>query len=155
MNDPFIWTGHVHRARRIPWRRGRRWRRGARPGPGAWVRMRYRGGLAAIERDLTADAPALSSKFAVFNHLTAGERPVGREHVSVPAWPRVRIVYLAALLGALAALVALCVTLATQIRPAARSCQVTTAGTVAAAAGKSSLALVRGVPCPAYPTGRG
>ena len=77
MNDPFIWTGHVHRARRIPWRRGRRWRRGARPGPGAWVRMRYRRRLAAIERDLTADAPALSSKFAVFNHLTAGERTVG------------------------------------------------------------------------------
>lgn len=151
MNDPFIWTGHAHRTGRIPWQ----WGRGARLGPGALTRARYRRRLAAIERDLTADAPALSSKFAVFNHLTDGERPVGAEQVSLPAWPRVRILYLATLLGALAAMVALCVTLATQIRPTTRSCQVTTAGTVAAAAGKSASAPVRGLPCPAYPSSRG
>jgi len=151
MNDPFIWTGHAHRTGRIPWQ----WGRGARLGPGALVRARYRRRLAAIERDLTADAPALSSKFAVFNHLTDGERPVGAEQVSLPAWPRVRVLYLATLLGALAAVVALCVTLATQIRPTARSCQVTTAGAVAAAAGKSAPAPMRGLPCPAYPSSRG
>ena len=153
MNDPFIWTGDAHRTGRIPWQ----WGWGGQPGSGAWVRTRYRRRLAAIERDLTADAPALSSKFAVFNRLTSGERPVGREQVSVPGWPRVRILYLATLLGAVAAMVALCVTLATQVRPTARSCQAATAGTAAAAAmavGKSSPAPVRGAPCPAYPTGR-
>ena len=153
MNDPFIWTGSAHRTGRIPWQ----WRRSARRGPGARSRARYRRRLAAIERDLTADAPALSSKFAVFNRLTNGERPVGTEQFSAPPWPRERIVYLATLLGALAAMVALCVTLATQIRPTPRSCQAATAGTAAAAAmadGKGSPP-VRGVPCPAYPTGRG
>jgi hypothetical protein len=149
MNDPFLWTGHTRRTRRIPWR----WGWGGRPGPHARVRVRYRRRLAEIERDLTADAPALSSKFALFNHLTEGERPVGAEQVSSAA-PQPRILYLATLLGALAAMVALCVTLATQIRPTARPCQVTSAGAVAAMAGKGAPALVRGAPCPAYPTGR-
>lgn len=146
IHDPFPWTGHTHRTGRIPWQRG--W--GRRPGPGALVRVPYRRRLAAIERELTANAPALSSKFAVFNHLTDGERPVGAEQVSSHGRPRLRILYLAALLGALAALVALCVTLTTQLRPTARPCQVSAAGTVATAAG-STHTLVRGVPCPAYP----
>jgi hypothetical protein len=149
MNDPFLWTGHTRRTGRIPWQ----WGRNGRPGPDARVRARYRRRLAAIERDLIADAPALSSKFTVFNHLTEGERPVGAEQVS-PAAPQLRLVYLATLLGALAAMVALCVTLATQIRPMARHCQVTSAGAVAAAAGRDAPAPVRSVPCPAYPTGR-
>ena len=146
MHDPFPWTGLTHRTGRIPWQ----WGWGRRPGSRASVRVPYRRRLAAIERDLTTNAPALSSKFAVFNHLTRGERPVGVEQVSLPARPRLRIVYLAALLGALAAMVALCVTLTTQLRPTARTCQVAAAGTVAAAAG-SARALVRGAPCPAYP----
>jgi hypothetical protein len=117
------------------------------------VRVRYRRRLAAIERDLTANAPALSSKFAVFNHLTDGEQPVGAEEVSPPGRGQLRILYLAALLGALAAMVALLATLTTQTRPSARPCQVTAAGAVAAAAG-SARAPVRDVPCPAYPTGK-
>jgi hypothetical protein len=149
MHDPFIWTGHGHRARRISWQ----WGWSERSGPGTWARVRYRRRLAAIERELTADAPALSSKFAVFNHLTNGERVIGAEQVSAAA-PQLRILYLATLLGALAAMVALCVTLATQIRPTARDCHVSSAGTVAASAGKGAFVPVRGVPCPAYPTGR-
>ena len=149
MHDPFIWTGHVRRTGRIPWQ----WGWSERSGPGARVRVRYRRQLAAIERGLTADAPALSSKFAVFNHLTNGERPVGAEQVSSAA-PQLRMLYLATLLGALAAMVALCVTLATQIRPTTRPCQVTSAGAVAASAGKGAFVPVHGVPCPAYPTGR-
>jgi Protein of unknown function (DUF3040) len=146
MHDPFPWTDHTRRTGRVPWQRG--W--GARLGPSARARVGYRRRLAAIERDLTANAPALTSKFAVFNHLTKGERPVGVEQVSLPARSRVRILYAAALLGALAAMVAMCVTLTTQLRPAARPCQVTAAGAVAAAAG-SAHAPVRGAPCPAYP----
>jgi hypothetical protein len=119
------------------------------------VRRRYRRQLAVIERGLTADAPMLSSKFAVFNHLTNGEQPVGAEQVSSAAWPRGRILYLATLLGALAALVALCVTLATSIRPTARSCQATMAGAVAAVGEKSAPAPVHSVPCPAYPASKG
>jgi hypothetical protein len=146
MQDPFPWTDHTHRTGRIPWQ----WGWGARLGPNARARVRYRRRLAAIERDLTANAPALSSKFAVFNHLTKGERPVGAEPVSSDGRPRLRILYLAALLGALAAMVALCVTLTTQVRPTARPCQVAGAGAVAAAAG-STQTQVRGVACPAYP----
>jgi hypothetical protein len=149
MHDPFIWTGHVRRTGRTPWQ----WGWSERPGPSARVRVPYRRRLAAIERDLISDAPALSSKFAVFNHLTSGERPVGAEQLSSAA-PQLRIVYLATLLGALAAMVALCVTLATQIRPTARPCHVSSAGAVAASAGKGAFVPVRGVPCPAYPTGR-
>lgn len=149
MRDPFIWTGHGRRSGRIPWQ----WGWSERRGPSAWARVRYRRRLAAIERDLTADAPALSSKFAVFNHLANGEPPVGAEQVSAAA-PQLRILYLATLLGALAAMVALCVTLATQIRPTARACQVSSAGAVAASAGKGAFVPARGVPCPAYPTGR-
>jgi hypothetical protein len=114
------------------------------------VRVPYRRRLAAIERDLTASAPALSSKFAVFNHLTDGELPVGAEQVSSHGWPRLRVFYIVALFGALAAMVALGATLTTQIRPTARTCQVAAAGAVAAAAG-SARTPVRGVPCPAYP----
>ncbi len=143
MHNPSPWTDHTHRAGRIPWQ----WGWGARLGPNGPARVRYRRRLAAIERDLTANAPALSSKFAVFNHLTKGEQPVGAEPVSSHGRPRLRILYLAALLGALAATVALCVTLTTQLRPTARPCQV---AAVAASAG-STQTLVRGTACPAYP----
>ena len=146
MHDPSPWTGITQRTGRIPWQ----WGWGARPGPNARPRVPYRRRLAAIERDLTANAPALSSKFAVFNHLTKGDGPVGAEQVSLPARPRRRIVYLAALLGALAAVVALCVTLTTQLGSTARPCQAAAAGAVAAAGG-TARTLVRGAACPAYP----
>ena len=98
--------------------------------------------LAAIERALMADTPALSAKFALFNHLTAGERPVGVELVSGPGRSRPRAAYLAVLL-ALAAVVTLCLTLSAQLHPAVRPCAVT------ATAGAAS-SPVRGPGCPAY-----
>jgi hypothetical protein len=90
------------------------------------VRVPYRRRLAALERSLAADAPALSSKFAMFNDLTRGERAVGVEQVSVRAWPRPRPVV--AILLALAAIATLCVTLSTQIHTAVRPCSSNTAG---------------------------
>jgi hypothetical protein len=107
-------------------------------GPGARVRVPYRRRLAAIERSLAADAPALSSKFAMFNHLTRGERAVGVERVSAQAWRRPRPAV--AILLALAALVTLCVTLSTQIHTAVRPCS----------ASAATYGPMRGVNCHAY-----
>ena len=100
--------------------------------------MPYRRRLAAIERSLAADAPALSSKFAMFNHLTRGERAVGVEQISAQAWPRPRPAV--AILLALAALVTLCVTLSTQIHTAVRPCS----------ANAATYGPMRGVNCHAY-----
>ena len=107
-------------------------------GPGARVRAPYRRRLAAIERSLAADAPILSSKFAMFNHLTRGEQTVGVEQVSMRAWSRPRPVV--AILLALAAIVTLCVTLSTQIHTAVRPCS----------ANASTYGPMRGVNCHAY-----
>jgi hypothetical protein len=112
-------------------------------GPGARVRVPYRRRLAAIERSLAADAPALSSKFAMFNHLTKGERAVGVELISMRAWPRPRPGV--AILLALAAIVTLGVTLSTQVHSAVRPCG------ASAAAGAANYMPVRGVNCHAYP----
>lgn len=117
--------------------RGRPWPRPA--GPGAPVRLPYRRKLAAIERALVSDTPALSTRFALFNHLTRGERPVGVEQLPGPAWPRPRRAHLAVLL-ALAAIVTLCLTLGAQARPAVRPC----------AGGVTVSAPVRALSCPAY-----
>jgi hypothetical protein len=111
-------------------------------GPGARVSVPYRRRLAAIERSLAADAPALSSKFAMFNHLTKGERAVGVEQISMRAWPRPRPVV--AILLALAAIATLCVTLSTQIHSAVRPCS------ASAATGATHYVPMRGVNCPAY-----
>jgi hypothetical protein len=107
------------------------------------VRAPYRRELVKIERTLMADTPALSAKFALFNHLTRGEQPVGVEHLPSPAWPRPRAAYLAVVL-ALAAIVTMCVALSTQVRGAVRPCQ------PAAAAGASAHALPRDLTCDAY-----
>ena len=112
-------------------------------GPGARVRVPHRRRLAALERSLAADAPALSSKFAMFNDLTRGERAVGVEQVSVRAWPRPRPVV--AILLALAAIATLCVTLSTQIHTAVRPCSANTAG-----ATYTPLRGAGGVNCRAY-----
>ena len=96
------------------------------------------------ERALVADTPALSSKFALFNHLTKGERPIGLEQLPASAWPRPRPAHLAVVL-ALAAIVTLCLTLSTQIHSMVRPCQATSA------AGAGAYAPVRGLNC-AYAT---
>jgi hypothetical protein len=112
-------------------------------GPGARVRVPYRRRLAALERGLAADAPALKSKFAMFNDLTRGERAVGVEQISVRAWPRPRPVV--AILLALAAIATLCVTLSTQIHTAVRPCSANAAG-----ATYTPVRGVGGVNCHAY-----
>jgi hypothetical protein len=91
-----------------------------RPGPGLRASARERRRLARIERALTADMPVLASMFTMFNRLTAGEQPASVEWVPSPA-RRPRGVHLAVLL-ALAAIAALCLTLSTQLHSAARSC---------------------------------
>ena len=139
MQDPFPWTDHTHRTGRIPWQ----WGWGARLGPNARARVRYRRRLAAIERDLTANAPALTSKFAVFNHLTKGERPVGVEQVPASAWPRPRPVHLAVLL-ALAAIVTMSLIISAHFHPAVRPCAANAAAPAAASAP------VHGLGCHAY-----
>src|SRR5580692_8301675 len=126
LHDPSIGMTYG-RAWRLRWPKTRPGRGRPRPepgGPGARVRAGRRRQLAAIERALVADTPALSAKFALFNHLTAGERPVGVELVSGPARSRPRAAYLAVLL-ALAAVVTLCLTLSAQLHPAVRPCAVT------------------------------
>jgi hypothetical protein len=129
--------------------RYRAWRRWPRPaGPGARVHVPYQRKLAAIERALMAETPALSTRFALFNHLTRGERPVGVEQVSDPARPRLRRAQLAVLL-ALAAVAALCLTLTAQVRTSVRPCW------AGAAAGAAASVPVRGLSCPAYATTKG
>jgi hypothetical protein len=132
------WQVRRYRIRRQLGRRGRE-----RSWPDFRVRLRNRRQLARMERALARDTPALSSMFAMFNQLTRGERAGGMERIPVPAGPRLRPAYLAVLL-ALAALVTLCVTLSTHIRPAARPC-LTTAG-----AGIGPHGLVRNLTCAAY-----
>ena len=142
MHDPFVGMGYGW-GWRIRWPGARRGPGGAPPGPGGRVRAPYQRELSKIERTLIADTPALSSKFALFNHLTRGEQPVGVEQFPSPAWPRPRAAYLAVLL-ALAAIVTLCLALSAQVRTAVRPCQAT-AGT-----GTSAPAPARGHTCSAY-----
>jgi hypothetical protein len=146
LHDPFAamnygWDWHIRRSRT---RHGPGRRRRKPAGPAARVRVPSRRKLAAIERTLAADAPALSSKFALFNHLTQGERPVGAERVSALGrrWTRPRPAV--AILLALAAIVALCVTLTTQVDTMVRPCR------TSATAGAAATAPVPGLSCHAY-----
>jgi hypothetical protein len=145
LHDPSIgmsygWDWHTRWSRA---RRGLGRLRLGHAGPGARVRLPYRRKLAAIERALARDTPALSSKFALFNHLTRGERPVGVERVPGPAWPRPRRVHVAVLL-ALAAIVMMCIAISTQVHTALRPCG------AGGAAGTTAVGPVRGLSCPAY-----
>jgi hypothetical protein len=142
MHDPFVGMGYGW-SWRVRWP-GTRHRPGSQPtGPGRPVRAPYRRELARIERTLMADTPALSSKFALFNHLTRGERPVGVEQLPSPARRRPRAAYVAVLL-ALAAIVTMCVALSAQVRTTVRPCP------PAAATGASAHALTREASCGAY-----
>ena len=142
MHDPFVGMGYGW-GWRVRWPGARHRPGGQRPGPGGPVRAPYRRKLAQIERTLMADTPALSSKFALFNHLTRGERPVGVEQLPSRGRRRPRAAHVAVLL-ALAAIVTMCVALSAQVRTAVRTCQ------PAAVTGTSPHALTRGLNCNAY-----
>jgi len=142
MHDPFVGMGYGW-GWRVRWPGARRGPGGQRPGPGEPVRAPYRRKLAQIERTLMADTPALSSKFALFNHLTRGERPVGVEQLPSRGRRRPRAAHVAVLL-ALAAIVTMCVALSAQVRTAVRTCQ------PAAVTGTSPHAPTRGLNCNAY-----
>jgi Protein of unknown function (DUF3040) len=142
MHDPFVGMGYGW-GWRARWP-GTRHRPGRRPpGPRGPVRAPYRRKLAKIERSLMADTPALSSKFALFNHLTRGEQPVGVERLPSSARARPRAAYVAVLL-ALAAIVTMCLALSAQVRTAARTCQ------PAAVTGASAHAPAHELNCNAY-----
>jgi hypothetical protein len=81
--------------------------------------------LAAIDRALATETPRLASMFAMFNELAA-EEPVGAERLPSRAWPRLRLAHVA-VLATLAAIVALCVTLSTQVHAVMRPCRVSAA----------------------------
>jgi len=136
MHDPLVGIGYGW-SWRVRWPGARRGRGARRPWPGAPVRAPRRA-LAKIERDLMADTPALSAKFAMFNQLSNGEPPVGVEQLPGPALRRPSAMYLAVLL-ALAAIVTMCVTLSTHVRTAVRPCQ-----------GTATSAPARGLSCNAY-----
>ncbi len=143
MHDPLVGMGYGWGwGWRVRWPGARHGHGGRAAWPGAPVRPCSRRKLASIERALMADTPALSSKFAMFNDLTRGERPVGVEQLPVPALRPPRAMYVAVLL-ALAAVVTLCLTLSAQFRTV-RPC--------AAAGGTatSSNAPARGASCDAY-----
>lgn len=141
LNDPFLRLAYSRRARRIRWPWGRK-----RLRPGARVHLPYRRRLAAIERALAADAPALSAKFAVFNELTNGERPAGAEQLPGPARSWARRGHLVLVL-VVAVFAAMCVTLSLYGRRPLPACPVT-------AAGAGAHVLVRGLPCHAYPSAK-
>ena len=142
MHDPFAGMGNEW-SWRVRWPGTRQGPGTGPPGPGGAVRAPYRRQLARIERTLMADTPALSSKFALFNHLTRGERSVGVEQLPSPGRRRPRAAYVAVLL-ALAAIATMCLALSAQVRTAVRPCQ------HAAAAGASTHALTRPTTCAAY-----
>jgi hypothetical protein len=145
LHDPIAGPGN-RRAWRFRWLgrlRGPDRAASQRPGPGARAGEPYRRKLASIERRLATDAPALSSKFTMFNRLTAGELAAGAEPLPPPARPRPRPLHLAVLL-VLAAIVALCIVVSVHVGPAVRSCR------AVAAAGTSAYVPVRGLTCDAY-----
>jgi hypothetical protein len=123
---------------------GRKLSRSFQGGPGLRASARERRRLSGIERALAADTPVLASMFTMFSRLTEGEQPAGLERVPSRAWPGPRAVHLAILL-ALAAVAALCLTLSTQLHSAARSC-------TGAATGTGTSAPVRSASCHAYAT---
>jgi len=107
------------------------------------VSVRRRRQLALMNRALAADAPQLASMFAMFNELTKGERSVGVECLGARAWSRPTSVHIA-LLATLAAIVALCIALTSQIHTAVRPCLVS-------ATSGPAYAPVRDFNCQAYP----
>jgi ferric-dicitrate binding protein FerR (iron transport regulator) len=115
------------------------WQPSRRHGPGAPATPGDRRRLAALDRRLAAEAPALASMYAMFGRLTGGERPTGIEALTTDP-PRRRRPHPAhvAVVMALAAVIALCVTLSTQLHPGLRSCPAGMAVSAAAPAHTTS-----------------
>jgi len=86
------------------------------------VRVSARGQrrLTAMDRALAAETPRLASMFAMFNEL-AGQEPVRAERLPPRAWPRPGLAQVA-FLATLAAIVALCLVLSTQVHSVIRPC---------------------------------
>jgi hypothetical protein len=111
--------------------------------PAGSVRATARGlrRLAAIDRALAVETPRLASMFAIFNELAGGE-PVGAERLPARARPRLRLrLAHVAFLATLAAFVALCVMLSTQLPGVMRPCLSTVPASSRASSAASPTAL--------------
>ena len=186
LHDLFTQAGRDRARRRFRLRLARRRlslpgrsRRGARRGTSGSVRASARGQrrLAAMGRALATETPRLASMFAMFNQL-AGEEPVRAERLPPRAWPRPGLAQIA-FLATLAAIVALCVVLSTQVHGVMRPCLAAgstsaspstplsavpsasppvspspspPAGQGGGATGPAAFVPVRGLNCPAYAT---
>jgi hypothetical protein len=134
-----------------------------RRGPGGRGRLtaRARRRLTAIDRALAVETPRLASMFGMFNQLAAAE-PVGAERLPARAWPRPRLAQVA-FLATLAAIVALCVVLSTQVHSVMRTCLSSASSSASPAAspatspaagvsGPSAFSPARSLSCQAYAT---
>jgi hypothetical protein len=153
LHDLFTQAGRHRARRRFRLRLSRRApglpglpRRGAR----AAVRVSARGQrrLAAMGRALTTEAPRLASMFAMFNELAGGE-PVGAERLPSRTWPRPGLAQVA-FFATLAAIVALCVVLSTQVHSVMRPC-LASASPSSSASQKAPLSAVPSASPPATP----
>ena len=138
LHDLFTQAGRDRARRRLRLRLARRGRglpglpglprRG--PGCSARATARRRRRLAVIDRALARETPRLASMFAMFNELAA-EEPVGAERLPPRTWPRPRLAQVA-FLATLAAFVAMCVVLSTQVHGVMRPCLTPASGRPAA-----------------------
>ncbi len=151
LHDLFTQAGRDRARRRFRLRRARRVlglpglpRRGARGS----VRVSARGQrrLAAMDRALATETPRLASMFVMFNEL-AGQEPVRAERLPSRAWPRLGLVQVA-FLATLAAIVALCLVLSTQVHSVIRPCL---AFASTSASPSAPLSAVSSAPAPASP----
>ena len=119
-------------------------------GPGGASAGREGRRIAALDRRLMAEAPALASMYAMFNRLTNGQGPSDWEALTAerPRRARPHPAHLAVLM-VLAAVVALCVTLSTTLHPAGAPGCNPAAGMVAAAQ-----LPVHSAACPSYATNK-
>ena len=116
-------------------------------GPSARARARDLRRLAAIDRRLVAETPHLASMFTLFNRLTTGEGAAGIEQLPPLPRTRVRAVHVAVMVT-LAAVVALCFALSTQVHAVTRPC------TAPVAAASAATSPARTMSCAAYATNK-
>jgi hypothetical protein len=120
---------------------------GARTGPSTRARARDLRRLQAIDRRLAAETPHLASMFTLFNRLTTGEGAAANEQLPPPPRTRLNGVHLAVLVT-LAAVVALCCALSTQVHPVMKPCP------ALAAATSAGIVPVHTMSCSAYATNK-